>query len=149
MKIVIGADHGGFLLKEELKAFICGLGHEVVDYGTYSKEAVDYPDFALLVAEAIASGRSSYGIMIDGTGIASAIAANKVTGIRATPCNDLFTAKSSREHNDANMLTIGASVVASSLAKEIVRLWLATEFGGERHRRRLQKIQEIEQKYRK
>ena len=144
MKVVIASDHGGYRLKEELKAYIAGLGHDVADYGTHSQDPVDYPDFAFLVAEAVAAGVADRGVMIDGIGAASAIVANKVTGIRAASCSDTFTAAMSRAHNDANVLTLGARVVGSGLAQEIVRVWLSTQFEGGRHMRRVSKILDFE-----
>ena len=111
MKVVIASDHGGYQLKEELKAYIAQLGHEVADYGTHSTDSVDYPDFAFLVAEAVAAGAADRGIMIDGIGSASGIVANKVPGVRAAVCADTFSAGMSRAHNDANMLTLGARVI--------------------------------------
>ncbi|CUS96045.1 ribose 5-phosphate isomerase B [Candidatus Chrysopegis kryptomonas] len=145
--VAIASDHAGFKLKEELKKFISELGYSVLDLGTNSESSVDYPDFAYAVAYAIISGKAWRGLMIDGTGVASSIVANKVPGVRAACCHNEFTARMSREHNDANMLTIGARVIGSELAKEIVRVFLETNFGGGRHLQRLNKIFEIEQKY--
>lgn len=147
MKIAIAGDHGGFALKEKLKQFILkDLGHECQDYGCYKEEACDYPDYAFLVAEAVANGRCDLGIMIDGAGIGSAITANKVPGIRAAVANEIFTARNSREHNNANLLTLGSQVIGEGLAKEIVRIWLGTEFAGGRHTRRVMKILEFEKR---
>lgn len=146
-KIVIGSDHGGFELKEQLVGFLRQLGYQVADYGCYSEDPVDYPDIAMLVAEAVATGIDTVGIMIDGVGIASAMVANKVPGIRAAYCWDLFTARSSREHNDANLLTLGGRVTGAILAQEIVKTWLETDFPGGRHARRVDKIMEIERRY--
>lgn len=145
-KIIIGSDHGGFELKRQLIAFIRGLGYEVEDYGCYTADAVDYPDIALSVAQDVAVSLESKGIIIDGTGVASAIVANKVRNIRATPCTDEFTAHSAREHNDSNILTLGARVIDREMAQIIVKTWLKTPFGGGRHERRVNKIREIEKK---
>jgi ribose 5-phosphate isomerase B len=147
--IAIGSDHGGFRLKETLKQYVVELGYSVADVGTSSEEACDYPDFAYAVASIVASGQATRGIMIDGVGVASAIVANKVPGIRAVPCYDEFVAKSSREHNDANVLTLGGRIVGSELAKSIVKIWLETWFGGGRHQGRVQKIADIEQRFSK
>lgn len=144
MRVIIASDHGGFELKKLLVAHIQQLGHEVVDYGTHSPDPVDYPDFALLVACAIQKSPESIGIMIDGAGTGSAITANKVPGVRAAACYDPFTARNSREHNNANMLTLGSRVTGSELAKEIVQAFLQSTFGGERHARRFEKIVQVE-----
>jgi ribose 5-phosphate isomerase B len=144
--VAIGSDHGGFPLKESLRVFIEGLGFRVVDVGTYSAEACDYPDFAYAVARMVSLGKASKGIMIDAVGNASAIVANKVRGIRAACCPDEFSARSSREHNDANVLTLGGRTLGADLAKSITRVWLETSFGGGRHQKRLDKIAEIEQR---
>jgi len=147
MQIVIAADHGGYPLKEILKKFLLESGYAVKDYGTHSTQAVDYPDFAHLVASAVASGSYDYGIMIDGTGVASAIPANKVPGVRCTPCADEFTARSAKEHNNANMLTLGAATLGANKAKCIVSAFLETPFGGGRHQPRVDKILDIERRY--
>ncbi|MDR5695363.1 MAG: ribose 5-phosphate isomerase B [Armatimonadota bacterium] len=144
MRIAIGCDHAGFLLKEEIKAFLQALGHEVEDVGTHSLDSVDYPDFARMVAEAVAVGRVERGIVICGTGIGSSIVANKVPGVRAALCHESYTARMSREHNDANVLALGGRVLGVELAKEIVQVWLASEFQGGRHARRVEKIKSIE-----
>ncbi|PWI48635.1 ribose 5-phosphate isomerase B [Candidatus Heimdallarchaeota archaeon B3_Heim] len=146
-KIIIGSDHGGFHLKNDLMKFLKGLGYEVSDYGCYSTDPVDYPDIALLVAQTVAVSLESFGILIDGTGVASAIVANKIKGIRATPCTDEFTANSAREHNNSNILTLGARVIGPGIAQNIVKIWLTTHFGGGRHETRVNKITEIELKY--
>lgn len=146
MRVIIGSDHGGFELKEQLKPYIIELGHECIDYGTTSTNPVDYPDIALLVAYAVATQPNTAGIIIDGAGIGSAICANKIPGIRAAICNDLFSARNSREHNNANILTMGGRVVGSGLAKEIVKLWLECKFHV-RHKDRIDKIQRIEQRF--
>lgn len=145
--VAIGADHGGFELKEALKKYLAELGYEAVDCGTNSKEAVDYPDFAYAVAQMVAQGKVFRGIMIDGAGIGSCMAANKVPGVRAAMCYDHATAVNSREHNDANLLTLGAGLIGENLAKQIVKTWLETEFGGGRHARRVDKIVQIEKLY--
>jgi ribose 5-phosphate isomerase B len=145
--IAIGSDHGGFQLKALLKPFLEGLGYTLLDVGTATEDACDYPDFAFAVAMSVASGQASRGIMIDSVGVASAMAANKVPGIRAACCPDLFTAKSSREHNNANVLTLGGKTLGTELAKAIVKEWLQTWYGGGRHEKRVQKITEIEKKY--
>ncbi len=146
-KIIIGSDHGGFHLKNDLIKFLKGIGYEVADYGCYSTDPVDYPDIALLVAQTVAVSVESVGILIDGTGVASAIVANKIKGIRATPCTDEFTANSAREHNNSNILTLGARVIGPGIAQNIVKIWLSTPFGGGRHETRVNKISEIELKY--
>ncbi|MBI2264877.1 MAG: ribose 5-phosphate isomerase B [Armatimonadetes bacterium] len=147
MKVVIAGDHGGFALKEDLKTYIRELGYDCVDYGTYSSESVDYPDFAFLVADTVAKQENTVGIMIDGAGIGSAMVCNKVPGIRAAVCNDLFCARNSREHNDANVLTMGGRVIGVGLAREIVKVWLSCKFLGFHHSRRVQKIMDIEKKF--
>ena len=144
-RLAIGSDHGGFALKETLKRYLTEeLGYTVEDLGTANDAPCDYPDFAVKVARAVASGRVSRGIMIDGAGIGSAMAANKVPGVLAATCHDMKTAVGSREHNNANVLTLGAGVVGRGLAIQMVRVWLATEFAGGRHERRVAKIRELE-----
>jgi ribose 5-phosphate isomerase B len=145
--VAIGADHGGYPLKEALKEFVEKLGHEVIDCGTNSTESVDYPDFALAVAELVAQGRAGHGILVDGAGIGSCMAANKVPGVRAAMCYDKSTALNSREHNDANVLTLGAGFLGENLAKQIVQTWLASPFGAGRHARRVDKIKAIERRF--
>jgi len=142
--VAIGADHGGFELKEQLKAYLREWDYQVLDLGTNSAEAVDYPDFAEAVGNAVASGQAWLGIALDSAGIGSAIAANKVPGVRAALCYDRATARNSREHNDANVLTLGAKLISPEAAREIVALWLATPFAGGRHQRRVDKIRAIE-----
>lgn len=142
--VALGADHGGFDLKEVLKRHLSDWGYEVRDFGTDSSKAVDYPDFALAVAQAVARGEAWRGIVLDTVGIGSAMAANKVRGIRAALCYDRATAHSSREHNDANVLTLGGRMLRPEDAREITRVWLDTEFAGGRHQRRLDKIAAIE-----
>ena len=149
MKIIIGSDHGGFKLKEELKNFLKKENFEFVDFGTHSEDPVDYPDIALLIAETVLKTPDSRGIIVDGIGSPSAICANKVKGIRAACCHDTFSAKNSRLHNDTNVLTLGGRVLSIGLASEIVKVWLKTPFEGDRHFRRLSKIEQIERKYMK
>jgi ribose 5-phosphate isomerase B len=145
--VAIGADHGGLDLKESLKTELSGMGLDVNDVGTYSKAAVDYPDYAHEVAKLISSGKAWRGIMIDGAGIGSCIVANKVPGVRAGMAYDYSSAVNSREHNDTNVLTLGAGLIGLNLAKQIVRIWLTTEFGGDRHARRVEKITSVEKLY--
>jgi ribose 5-phosphate isomerase B len=144
MRVVIGADHAGFVLKEHLKQTLQRLGHSVDDYGTHSEESVDYPPICMAVGQAVADGRADRGLVLGGSGQGEQIAANKVAGVRAALCNDLFTARLSREHNDANVLAMGGRIVAFGLADEIVTLWLATAFAGGRHQRRIDQILEAE-----
>lgn len=144
MRLAIGSDHAGYALKENLKQYLKELGHEVEDLGTGSEEPVDYPPFCAEVGRAVRDGRADAGIVLGGSGQGEQIAANKVRGVRAALCNDLYTARMSREHNDANMLAIGARIVAPALAREILQTWLQTEFEGGRHERRLAQITEIE-----
>jgi len=145
--VAIGADHGGYELKEALKGYVGELGYAVVDCGTNSTTAVDYPDFALAVAQLVAQGRAWRGIVVDGAGIGSCMAANKVPGVRASMCYDQATAVNSREHNDANVLTLGAGLIGPNLARQIVKAWLETPFGGGRHARRVDKIMQIERRF--
>jgi ribose 5-phosphate isomerase B len=145
--VAIGADHGGFELKETLKADLSGMGLDVMDVGTYSKASVDYPDYAHAVAKLVSSGKAWRGIVIDGAGIGSCIVANKVPGVRAGMAYDYSSAVNSREHNDTNVLTLGAGMIGVNLAKQIVKTWLSTEFGGERHARRVKKISLVEKLY--
>jgi ribose 5-phosphate isomerase B len=147
--VAIGTDHGGVDLKEILKQNLIENNYEVIDVGTHTKESVDYPDIALAVAEAVASGQAWRGVIIDGAGIGSCMAANKVPGIRAALCYDYATAVNSREHNNANVLTLGAGLIGTNLAKQILNTWLATDFGGDRHARRVDKITAIEQRFSK
>jgi ribose 5-phosphate isomerase B len=144
MRIAIGADHAGFPLKEHLVATLTKLGHHVDDRGTYTDAPTDYPPICADVARRVIGGQADRGIIIGGSGQGEQIAANKVRGIRAALCNDLYTARLSREHNDANVLTLGGRIVAFPLADEIVALWLITDFEGGRHQRRLDQIAEIE-----
>ena len=149
MKVALGSDHGGFLLKEVVKNYLKENNIPYEDFGTFSEESVDYPDFAEKVAEAVAAGLFDRGILICGTGIGISIAANKVPGIRAALCHDVFSARASREHNDANILAMGERVIGRGLALEIVKTWLESEFTGGRHSCRLGKISAIEKKYSK
>jgi len=145
--VALGADHGGYELKEALKGEITTLGFDISDMGTNSKDAVDYPDFAHAVAQAVGSGKAWRGIMIDGAGIGSCIVANKVPGVRAGMAYDYSSAVNSREHNDTNVLTLGAGLIGIALAKQIVKTWLTTEFAGGRHSARVDKIKSVEKKY--
>lgn len=146
-RIALGADHGGFDMKEVLKGLLADLGHEYHDFGCHSTEAVDYPDFAHLVARAVAKGSCDLGIMIDGAGIGSCMVANKVPGVRAAMCYDEASAKNSREHNGANVLTLGGKMISAEMMKTIVRAWLATELTEDRHRRRVAKIDAVGREY--
>lgn len=146
--IALGADHGGYKMKEELKTFLIELGHRVRDYGTNSADAVDYPDFAHMVARAVAEHEADVGIMIDGAGVGSCMTANKVPGVRAAACYSVKVAKNSREHNDANVLTLGSGTINSAEMREIVTAWLGTELSEDRHRKRVAKIEAIERQYR-
>ncbi len=147
--IALGADHGGYQMKEQIKNLLHELGYTVADVGTNSEQACDYPDFAYAVASLVSSGQASKGIMIDAVGVASAMVANKVPGVRAATGFSEFAARSSREHNDANVLTLGGRVLGIEAAKAIVRVWLETWFGGGRHQARVQKIADIEQRFAK
>ncbi|GAP15745.1 ribose-5-phosphate isomerase [Longilinea arvoryzae] len=147
--IAIGADHGGFELKEILKPELTALGYDYIDVGTNTKDAVDYPDFAHEVAKLVSSGKAWRGVMIDGAGIGSCIVANKVPGVRAGMAYDYSSALNSREHNDTNLLTLGAGLIGVALAKQILKVWLSTPFGGERHQRRVNKITAVEKLYTK
>jgi ribose 5-phosphate isomerase B len=146
-KIAIGADHGGFDLKEELRNYLREWGYSVLDLGTSGRDAVDYPDFAEAVANAVASGNAWRGVVIDTAGIGSSIAANKVPGARAALCYDRASARNSREHNDANILSLGARVIPAEVAREILAVWLETPFAGGRHQRRVDKIIAIEKRH--
>lgn len=147
MKIAVASDHGGFRLKEEIIALLRETGIEYKDFGTFSEDSVDYPDIALVVAEAVQRDDFERGVLCCGTGIGVAIAANKVSGIRAAQCHDTFSARAAREHNNANILTMGQRVIGPGLARDIVTVWLQAEFQGGRHARRVDKIGSIEQKY--
>lgn len=145
MRVAVGADHAGYDLKLHLVAELERLGHQVLDLGTHSTESVDYPPICAAVGQAVVDGEADRGIVLGGSGQGEQIAANKVHGVRAALCNDLFTARLSREHNDANVLSMGGRIVAPGLATEILELWLATPFEGGRHERRVAQIAEIEQ----
>ncbi|HEV8438486.1 MAG TPA: ribose 5-phosphate isomerase B [Methylomirabilota bacterium] len=142
--IALGADHAGFELKEALKSWLIDQGYHVLDYGTHSTDSVDYPDYAAQVAEAVADRKVERGLLVCGTGIGMAITANKVPGVRAALCCDLYTARMSREHNDANVLTLGGRLMGPEMALDILKMWLETDFAGGRHQRRVDKIEELE-----
>ena len=142
MKVAIGSDHGGYDLKEEVIDLLEELDVDYKDFGTDSTESVDYPDYATPVSKAVAKGEYDKGILICGTGIGMSIAANKVSGIRAALCHDVFSARATRQHNDSNVLTMGSRVIGSELAREIVSTWLDADFDGGRHQRRIDKIGE-------
>jgi ribose 5-phosphate isomerase B len=145
--IALGADHGGYKLKETLMHSLAEWGYEVLDCGTQSDRPVDYPDYAFAVAQMVANGRAWRGVMVDGAGIGSCMAANKVPGVRAAMCYDQATALNSREHNDANLLTLGAGLIGENLAKSILNTFLSTTFAGGRHAARVDKISNIERRY--
>jgi ribose 5-phosphate isomerase B len=144
VRVAIGSDHAGFALKQHLIETLAGLGHEVADLGTDSEEAVDYPPICAAVGRRVVAGEADRGIVLGGSGQGEQISANKVRGVRAALCNDLYTARMSRLHNDANVLAIGGRIVASGLADEILAVWLDTAFEGGRHQRRIDQITEIE-----
>ena len=146
MRIAIGADHAGFLLKEHLKQTLQRIGHLVDDHGTDGEAPVDYPPICFDVARAVVEGRADRGIVLGGSGQGEQIAANKVPGVRTALCNDLYTARLSREHNDANILSMGGRIVAFGLADEILKVWLETPFEGGRHQRRLDQIAAAERR---
>ena len=148
LAIALGADHAGWELKEACKAWLIDHGHQVLDFGTHSPESVDYPDYAAQVAEAVAVTKVDRGVLVCGTGIGMAIAANKVPGVRAAACSDPFTARMSREHNDANVLCLGARLTGRDMAQDILQIWLDTSFAGDRHARRVGKINALEQRLR-
>ena len=145
--IAVGADHGGFALKEKLRSHLTDQGYEVTDCGTHSADAVDYPDLAHAVASKVGGGACRYGVIVDGAGIGSAMVANKVPGVRAALCYDLSSARNSREHNHANVLTLGAGLIGENLARQILDTWLATDWGPGRHAQRVEKIDEVEARY--
>lgn len=144
MRISLGSDHAGFELKQHLITYLQGHGHEIIDCGTDSTESVDYPEFCANAARAVVAGDADFGIVMGGSGQGEQLAANKVRGVRAALCNDLYLARMAREHNDANVLSIGGRVVGTGLAEEIVDLFLSTEFEGGRHQRRVDQIMAIE-----
>ena len=148
MKIAIGADHGGFRLKDDIAALLKELGHEVEDFGCDCGQSVDYPDYAVPVCDAVVEGKADRGILICGTGIGMSIAANKIPGIRCALVHDMFSAQATRDHNDSNVLAMGERVIGPGLAEEIVKIWVGTEFSnGERHIGRLNKVKALEDKY--
>ncbi len=147
MRVAIGSDHAGFDLKQHLVGLLGGLGHAVVDLGTDSDASVDYPAFCAAVGRAVIRGDAERGIVIGGSGEGEQLAANKVRGVRAALCNDLYTARMSRRHNDANVLSLGARIVADGLADEIVQTWLVTEYEGGRHQRRIDQLAGLEARF--
>jgi ribose 5-phosphate isomerase B len=147
MKVALGCDHAGYALREVITSLLEQEGHELLDEGTWTDESCDYPDFADRVAMRVVSGEAERGIMVCATGVGMAMVANKIPGIRAAVCNDLYTARYSRLHNDANVLALGARVVGSGVAREIVSIWMETPFEGGRHSRRLDKMGEIERRH--
>ena len=149
MRVVIGSDHAGFTMKEDLASFVRELGHEVLDVGTCSRDSVDYPDFAEAVARAILEGRADRGILSCGSGVGASVAANKVPGIRAGLCHDTYSAHQGVEHDDMNVLVLGSRVIGSALSRELTAAFLAASFSNaERHRRRLEKVNAMERRYR-
>jgi ribose 5-phosphate isomerase B len=144
MKIAVACDHGGYKLKQAVIQELKNMGHEVEDYGTYNEESCDYPDYAAKAAKAVASGECEKGVVICGTGIGVSITANKVKGIRCALCHDVYSAKKTRQHNDANMLAMGARVIGEGLALEIVDAFFTSEFEGGRHVRRIEKMMALE-----
>ena len=144
MKIAVGSDHRGFDVKRRVVTLLQQLGHDIVDVGATSKDSVDYPDFAFLVAKAVSEGQAERGILVCGSGIGMCIAANKVKGVRAAPCHDNITAEMSRRHNDANVLCLSADLLGGELIDRMIRIWLETPFEGGRHARRVEKIAQIE-----
>jgi ribose 5-phosphate isomerase B len=144
VRVAIASDHAGFLLKENLKEYLDELGHDIVDLGTDSEDPVDYPLYCANVARKVVAGEAERGVVLGGSGQGEQLAANKVRGARAALCNDLFTARLSRQHNDANVLAMGGRIVAFGLAREILKLWLDTDFEGGRHGRRLEQVAAIE-----
>ena len=146
MKIALGSDHAGFEIKEDLRAYLTDLKIDTLDLGAYSQEAVDYPEVAGEVAGKVSRGEVEKGLLICGAGIGMSIAANRFPGVRAALCHDSFTARVSREHNNANILVLGGRLIGKGLAREILKIWLETEFQGGRHQRRLDKITALEEK---
>ena len=142
--IAVGADHAGYPLKDDLKAWLAGQGHQVLDFGAHSPDSVDYPDFASHVADAVTSGSAERGVLVCATGTGMAMAANKVPGVRAAVCLDRYMARMSREHNDANVLALGARLTDAARAREILEVWLDTPFAGGRHARRVEKLMALE-----
>ena len=146
MTIAVGADHAGWTLKESLKAWLIEQGHDVIDFGTHSPDSVDYPDYAAQVGESVAVGKVERGVLVCGTGLGMAIAANKIPGVRAVACNDRLAARMSREHNDANVLAVGGRLLGREAALEILGIWLDTRFAGGRHVQRVEKIAALERR---
>ncbi|MFC1517975.1 ribose 5-phosphate isomerase B [Candidatus Margulisiibacteriota bacterium] len=146
MKVALGSDHGGFELKEILKKFLNERGYKVTDVGTQSTDSCDYPDYGIKVAEKVAKGEADRGILVCGTGLGMSMTANKVKGIRSALCHDVYTAKMAREHNDSNVLALGARVLKKELALDILETWLTTNFEGGRHQKRIDKISAYESK---
>lgn len=144
MKLALGADHAGYLLKDRIRQYVMERGHQVIDEGTNTSDSVDYPDYAAKVAEHVAAGRAERGILVCGSGIGMAIAANKVPGIRAANISSEYEAQMAREHNNLNVLTLGARILDETNAKHIVQIWLDTPFSGGRHSGRLDKLHDIE-----
>lgn len=147
VSVALGADHGGFPLKQKLAEHLRSQNYRVEDCGTHSTDSVDYPDFAHAVAERVADGRCQWGIVVDGAGIGSAMTANKVPGVRASLCYDVSSARNAREHNLANVLTLGSGLIGEGLAKQIADTWLTTPWGEGRHARRVEKIMAVEKRY--
>lgn len=147
IKIAVGADHAGFELKEKVREYLASRDYEVEDHGTSSTDSVDYPDFAERVATQVASKQATYGVLVCGTGLGMAVAANKVPGVRAAACSETLSARMAREHNDANVLTLGGRLIDEAAARKILDTWLATPFAGGRHERRLEKIATIDEKH--
>ena len=145
--IALGADHGGLAMKQDLAQYLSELGYAVNDCGTFTSDPVDYPDIAYAVAKLVSDGAAARGIIVDGAGIGSAMVANKVPGVRAALCYDLSTARNAREHNDANVLTLGARLIGAGLARDIVKVFLETECTEDRHKKRVAKIMDVEKRY--
>ncbi len=148
-KIAIASDHGGFELKEDIKLFLKEIGYEPVDFGTENSNSVDYPDFGAKVAEAVAKNEIPKGILICGTGIGMSIVVNRFPGVRGALCNDVYSARMSREHNDSNILILGGRVVGKGVARDMVKTWITAKFEGGRHQKRLNKIKELEERIKK
>jgi ribose 5-phosphate isomerase B len=147
VRVAIGSDHAGYALKVHLLETLGSLGHEIIDLGTHSEEPVDYPPICAAVARTVVAGDADRGIVLGGSGQGEQLAANKVKGARAALCNDLYTARLSRQHNDANVLSMGGRIVATGLADEILRLWLETDFEGGRHQRRVDQLKDLEENF--
>ena len=144
LSVALGADHAGWELKEALKSWLMEAGYQVLDFGTHSPDSVDYPDYAQQVGEAVAVGKVDRGVLVCGTGIGMTMAANKIPGVRAALCGDAFTSRMSREHNDANVLALGGRLTDADMGRDILKIWLETDFAGGRHARRVNKIMELE-----